>query len=246
MTIGESHMLIDIVSHCYAAELPHYAAALSYQLSSLILHKPKTCDVQATVCYVWNDARTKEALRFFAQSVNIRSIPMNHLEELGRRAIGRNMAAKWTEADIVWFGDVDQCYQEGCLDRLAALEWPGNAAMIFPRNIMIHRDWTTGDEDMGKLLSGPAVAGIDESRFVPKSYNRAIGGVQIVQGDFAREHGYAVSEKHMQPAVKPFGDFRDDLDYRGFCHKMGGVVGMELPGMFRIRHTRTTYQPDKV
>jgi len=161
---------------------------------------------------------------------------------LGRRSIGRNIAAKHSTADIVWFSDVDQVYYKGCLDRLAELKWAEDTSMVFPKEIMIHRDWETGDQ-AAAVVASPRLVDIDPAEFIPKRYGRAIGGVQIVRGDFARCFGYLPdSEKYQKPVDGMFGDFRDDIVYRSFCKRKAKMRGVDLPGMFRIRHTQTTYQ----
>ncbi len=35
---------------------------------------------------------------------------------LFRRAIGRNMRAKQSQADVLWFADTDYLFGEGCID----------------------------------------------------------------------------------------------------------------------------------
>ena len=240
---------IEIVSHVLADTLPHYADLLTYQLSSLILNQPKNCQVTATVCYYAGDRRTKAVLDWFglmkvlSNNLHFHTITFNTRNQLGRRSIGRNMAAKRSTADIIWFSDVDQCYCDGILDRLAGMEWPDKAAMIFPRKIQIHKNHVTGDEAACVVNGKPHVVHINKKDFVPKQYNRAIGGVQIVQGDFAREHGYLDEfEKWQTAANKPFGDFRDDIAYRNYCKERGEVVGVDLPGVYRLRHSTCSYQ----
>lgn len=240
--------VIEIVSHCYAVELPHYAAALNYQLSSLVLHNRTGSEHKAiaTVCFDSDDERTHRIVNHFIvrEKLYINLLYLD-VEELGRRCIGRNGAAKWSHADIVWFSDVDQVYRDGCLDKLAEMPWPDGASMIYPRTIKIHRDHATGDVATGLVGDEPRVLDVDPAEFIDKSYRTAIGGVQIVRGDFAREHGYLDGDADWQRPRedgKPFGDFRDDLAYRRFCKRHGEIVGVDLPGMFRIRHTRTTYQ----
>jgi len=242
-------VLIEIVTHCYAAELPHYADALCYQLSSLILHKPNTCDVRVTVCLDMADDRTWETVGWFLNrarpALDLKVLAMTR-KSIGRRCIGRNSAARTTEADIVWFADCDQVYRDGCLDRLAGMEWPDGAAMIYPREIMISRDHATGQAALGLLGDGPRLIDVDPGEFAAKRYRKAIGGVQIVQGDFAREHGYLDGDsKWQRPRTdgKPFADFRDDLAYRRYCQGRGEIVGVDLPGMYRIRHEQKTH-PD--
>lgn len=243
-------MKIEIVSHCYAAELPHYASALCYQLSSLLLNRPAHCEVSATVCCCHSDARTEEVLLWFMQNTNLKmkTIVLSTPGELGRRSIGRNMAAKGSDANVVWFADCDMAFGAGCLDLLeltakTTLLQPSSPTMIFPEWIWIHQDHATGDRETQKI-DKPRLVDLDQSLFVPKRYNRAIGGVQIVSGDFAREHGYLDGDASWQaPAAKPFGDFRDDVAYRKFCDSKGGVKSVLIPGVYRIRHSTTTYQP---
>jgi len=261
--------LIEIISHCYAAELPQYATFLAYQASSLVIHKPKNCDVCLSVC-VWSekedsnnptipwsiaDANVAEVMLWVKQTLIRYGIDWSicHLtkREIGRRSIGRNHLALASEADIVWFADVDQVFRDGILDRLAAMEWPEGATMLYPREIMIHQDWKTGDALVRNVpieaLFAYGPFDIDPSGFVPKRYRKAIGGVQIVRGDFAREHGYLNGvEKWQQPTDRPFGDFRDDVAYRRYCEQRGSIMGVDLVGMYRLRHTRTTYQEVRV
>lgn len=238
-------MLIEIISHCWAAELPHFADALRYQLSSVVLHAPKNCHVLVTVCYCPEDTATLDAIGWFAGQRRdlINPVPLTK-QQLGRRAIGRNIAALATKADRVWFADVDQVFYDGCLDRLAALEWPVGASMIFPRCIKIHCDHTTGDETLAKARSTSRMVDVDPRQFIDKRYNRAIGGVQILQGDFVREHGYLKDSKKWQRLRKDnrmFNDFHDDMAYRRYCEGFGNIQSVKLDGMFRLRHTQKTH-----
>lgn len=241
-------MLIEIVSHCWAQQLPHFADALCYQLSSIILDHPKNCGVILSVCCCPDDKDVCGVVREYSKHCAVRAYRMP-IEHLGRRCIGRNFAAKRSTADIVWFADVDHVFREGILDRLAEYEWPDDVVMVYPRKIKIHQDHATGDQATSLMRRSPSIMDIEPTEFIDKKYGKAIGGVQIVRGDFAREHGYlASSARWCRPRMdgKPFGDFRDDLVYRSFCSGHGKIVGIDLPGLYRIRHTRTTYQPDIV
>lgn len=236
-------MKIEIISHCWAGRHKHYAAGLAYQLSSLLLDDVGAYKITATVCCDPGDEATNNVLRRFGECESnsmlwIKVIRLNR-RYLGRRSIGRNHAALTTAADLVWFADVDQCWYDGCLKKLAEIKWPEGAVMIHPREIMIHRDHATGDEDLNYALDHPGIVKIDGSRFVPKRYERAIGGVQIVRGDFARKYGYLDGDlKWQRPFDGPgFDACRGDLHYRKFCSKHGKVVGVDLPGMYRLRHT---------
>lgn len=239
--------LVEIVSHCYAAELEHYAACLVYQVSSLVLYKPEKCDVCLSVCLCDEDRNTTKMIGWtestlFDKEMDCRTYRLVE-QKIGRRCIGRNHAAKASKADFVWFADVDQVFRDGVLDKLVETEWPEDAAMIYPREILIHRDHKTGDGRTSAVdLDDPSVVDVDPSEFVPKRYRKAIGGVQIVRGDFARRHGYLDGDDGWQrPTDEPFGDFRDDVAYRKFCLRHGRIAGVDLPGMYRLRHSRKTY-----
>jgi len=243
-------MLIEIVSHAWARDLPHYAHALRYQLSSIALHPPLNCHVLVTVCYCPEDHETSNVLSWFADGSRrslIRPLAFSR-KQLGRRSIGRNVAALSSKADVVWFSDVDQVFYEGCLDRLVLRDlvgvWSDNVVMIYPKEIMIHQDHKTGDRALARATATSRLLDIDPEEFIPKKYNRAIGGVQIVRGDFAREHGYLKDNPRWQKERKDgkmFGDFRDDLAYRRYCRKIGRIQGVRLEGMYRLRHTQKTH-----
>jgi hypothetical protein len=174
--------------------------------------------------------------------VNLRAVFLP-IESLGRRAIGRNIAALQTSADIVWFSDVDQVYKHGIFDRLAKLEWPDDAVMIYPRQFKIHESHETGDKALARVGGKPQLIDIDESEFADSSYNRAIGGVQIVKGDFARKYGYLRdSEKWMAPTnCRHFCRCYCDMAYRGFCREHGDIKKVDLPGMYRLRHSECSH-----
>jgi len=237
--------IIEIVSHCYAGHYEHYASALVYSLSSLILHPPKECKVITTVCYDPTDELTWRILEWFSEPLANAGILQTYilldLPHLGRRAIGRNIAAKASTADIVWFADVDQTYQDNILDRLVNLWWSKDAVMIFPGQIMIHKDHATGDKAT-KLVNGkPQLIDIDKTEFITKNYNRAIGGVQIVKGDFARKYGYLDNGPVWQKPVDRFKQCKCDIAYRQFCKEHGRIAKANLPGLYRIRHTEAAH-----
>ena len=242
-------MKIKIVTHCYATELPHFAACLKLQLASISINGGHH-DIEMNVCFNKDDIETVKVLRWYesnkAQQHELVTfeLPVN---KLGRRSIGRNLAAKWSKADIVWFTDVDHCFCNGIFSNLENLEWPEDTTMVYPKTIMIHKNHEIGDallRTIKERVHYPLpVPLLNVHNFIEKQYNRAIGGVQIVRGEFAYEHGYLDrEEKWQRPVKKPFGDFRDDIAYRNFCTKYGSIMSVDLPGVYRIRHTETTYQ----
>ena len=240
---------IEIVTHAWAGRYAHYGYALTYQLSSLVLHPSKSL-VTVTVCYNPQDKIVRDVLCFFRGMLGkIRINPLGFtLPQLGRRSIGRNIAAIESKADIVWFTDCDYVFGEGCLDALVDLTWPDFAPMVFPKYVQIHTDWATGDVALAKAVE-PCLVDVDEAEFVPKKYSRAIGGVQIVKGDFAREHGYIPDNKRWQkPYDHPrgFDQCRCDKPYRRFAASKGSILPINLPNLFRLRHTQTTHHDKNV
>jgi len=239
-------MNIEIVSHCYAVEHPHFAAALNYQLASLLLYPPTDCEVSATVCYNPDDPHTSAVLNYFHANGLDDSIKLIALsvEQFHYRCIGRNMAALHSTADVVWFTDCDYVFRGECFDTLArfAEQWPDEVAMVFPADIQIHCSHDQGDHDLA-LASEPGIHDIDTRQFIDKHYARAIGGVQVVSGEAARQYGYLDQDEKWQATGEGvLRTFRDDIAYRSQCFKRGSVDPIAVPGIYRLRHGRTTYQ----
>lgn len=243
-------MSIRLVTHCYAARLPQYAKHLWYQLSSLVLHKPDV-PVAITICYSMHDATTTDTILKFegrhGNGLSIRPMSMSG-PELYRRSIGRNRAGLEATEDLIWFTDVDHVFGEGCLDNLWRI-WQGlkqdEISMVYPKAIKIHQDHATGDATPFPASEDWRLLEINSSEFVDKRYRRAIGGVQIARGDLVRQYGYLNGHsKYQKPRLDglPFGDFRDDIVFRGRCKTFGKIVGIDLANLYRIRHSETTYQ----
>ena len=251
-------MTIRIVSHCYAAALPHYAEFLKYQLSSLALN-PVPCPVAITVCYCPADEATWDVLRWFGENEGIGLDPLPlPLPALGRRSIGRNTAALESTEDLIWFCDVDHVFGPGCLsalwetwrrlrlpeyDRALFRDSDSPPMMIFPRHIKIHKDHATGDA-AALRARGKFLVEIDPAEFIDKTYSRAIGGIQIADGEHVRKYGYLAGTKWQEPRTdgRPFADFKDDLAFRRQVSAHGRIEGIELPSLYRLRHSTTTYQ----
>lgn len=230
--------MIEIVSHCWAVQLPHYAYALNYQLESLRQAYQQGIEVVSTVCYSVKDYRTLSVLNYYLENTTLplRMIPLTP-GRLGRRAIGRDVAARHTHSDVIWFSDVDQVYPVTTLQQLADLKWDPEVLMVYPKEIRICRDHSTGDRilEQGRNMPPPP---IDCNLFVPKRYGRAIGGVQIVRGDTARACGYLGHDpRWMQPTKGDFVSCKCDLAYRSQIRSLGKIQGIDLPGVLRLRHS---------
>ena len=230
-------MKIELVSHCYAAKLDFFATCLAAQIRSIYEHPCKN-QITLSIILTKEDKATAAVVEEFKgwhENIRLHYMP---LECVGRRAIGRNRVALTTNADFVWFTDVDHCFPHRMLDRLPDIEWPEEAVMIYPREILIHKTHAIGDAFTAKLKTSDFKKLLTYDDFVPKRYKMAIGGVQIVRGDFAREHGYVRDIKKWQtPTNKPFQRSKEDIAYRKFCWTKGKICRVDYPGVYRIRHS---------
>lgn len=235
-TTGGDLFSLELVSHCWG-----YDRALCFQLSSLVLHPPQSVRVTATVFFCPQDERTTETLAWFAGQrlpprVAIRPWPLERTRLL-RRAIGRNLAAKETRADAVWFADVDYIFGRDCIDAIpAAIESHPDSPLFYPRQS--HRNQSDGHGDaLIERITQPTVYPISDFEFpVVERNSRAIGGIQICRGDVARERGYLPdSEKWQRPAERWRRTF-EDRAYRGALGTNGTPI--DLPNLFRLRHSK--------
>ena len=122
---------LEVVSHCW-----QYSHLLIYQLSSFINYPPTRLKVRVTIYANEEDTKTLALLRFI-QSYKIENVEWNWQflpkEKLFRRAIGRNLAAKNTSADWVWFTDCDTVFHQGCLDNLAEQLQGRSDILVYPK-----------------------------------------------------------------------------------------------------------------
>lgn len=235
---------IHIVTHAYAVELPQFATFLRYQLSSLVLNPPAV-PFLIEVRYSPDDRRTAEVVNEFSVRLGaqIGLSQMQPPERLFRRAIGRNEAALSSHADLVWFCDCDYLFGEGCLDGLWK-SWNGMdqfASMVYPETFWTMMSREDGDEVASHET--PGIRYVSPDLFVQVKSKKAFGGLQIVPGSLARKHGYLDgSRRYQKPLAKPFANFHDDVAFRKSCLQHGPIVPVEVPNLFRLRHTKTTYQ----
>jgi len=235
---------ILFVSHCYAMEHGHFARAMMLQAASLASYEGPHQIIYG-LCYSSNDWITTNKMTeiiSWPPSIELLLSPMP-VKMLGKRCNGRNLLAKITSADVVWFTDVDHLFTAECVNALLAMDWPGDVSLRYPGLIQISRDHETGDRTMNQhAASFPHTFKIDSGDYVDKKYNRAIGGVQIVSGQYAREHGYLDGTSWIGPCEKPFRSFKDDIAFRDRCKQHGRAERIDLPGIYRVRHLTTSYQ----
>jgi len=237
----------EIIIHCYSIDRPEYWRALCYQLSSLVT-QPSGMKVVATVFYHPEDVMVMRVLWLFRELTNDRfflyEAPLKR-EYLFRRAIGRNLTAKNTDARYVWFADCDYFVTGDFLHRMATHMFDDH--LYFP----LETRWTVDrkeGEAMLAVLDDPQFIEnpVEMGQFEPKTEDRAIGGIQFVQAHVARR-GYLDETKWVEPQneeeiAKPFYNFRDDIKYRTM-NNFGYGTPIDAPGLYRIRH-HPSYEVD--
>ena len=229
---GRLHL--EIVSHCW-----RYGHLLTYQLSSLVNHPTDKLDVTMTVYYCPEDEATVRVLRFFADLElpgivwSWRALPK---ERLFRRSIGRNLAAKGTRADWVWFTDADVVFHERCLDTLADLLQGRDEALVHPETAF-GTPLLPEDHDILRTGRGaPALREIPRRVFARRRgpATRAKGPYQITHGDVARACGYCESIRLYQRPAKRWRKAHEDGAFRWLIGTLGHPI--HLPGVCQIRH----------
>ena len=228
---------IEIVSHCW-----NYSRLLAHQLTSLLDHAVLDADVTVSVFHAAEDASTVRALEFFGahEVPNVawrwRALPA---PELFRRAIGRNLAAKGTTADWVWFTDCDMTFQSDCLDSLNAALQGRTDALVHPRiesktDAYAALGELARGEAPGNALEVPRPLRVDPADFVPHAVARATGPLQIVHGDVARAVGYCDAVDFYQRPVPRFAKCTEDRVFRWLLGTQG--VPVDVDGACRVQH----------
>ena len=229
---GRLHL--QIVSHCWRYE--HF---LAYQLSSLVIHQSARIDLTVTVYHSPEDDATCRVLEFFG-NMKVPGITWDWQplpkEWLFRRSIGRNLAAKGSLADWIWFTDADVVFGDGCLDALAELLQGRDDKLVFPA--FTHATDLLLEEDpiLLRARAGPALLDIPQQSFPNRlgPSDRAMGPYQITHGDVARACGYCETIRVYQ---KPAGHWQKAYEDSAFRWLLGTRgVPLDLPGVYQIRH----------
>ena len=245
---------VHIVTHCFSKTAVQYAVFLRCHLSSIVQNSDKV-DVKVSICYTESDTAVVEIMDEFQDLLGKR---LEHVRltpgELFRRAIGRNRVALTTDADLVWHCDVDHVMGPGCLThlwrvwsswRLSNQPEAQKPILYWPGEIQIHKDHSTGDKFWQSHVNFKGLVSVNPREFVSKTYYKAIGGIQIVDGDYSRANGYLADQlKWLVPTDgdKPFPEFRDDCKFRNCCANRGKIDRIDLPNLYRLRHSVVTYR----
>ncbi len=238
--VVKGRVKLEIVSHCW-----NYGNILSYQLSSLVLFPPAESDVTMTVFYSPEDTGTLKVLDYFGKK-KIPGVTWNWCplpkKYLFRRAVGRNLAAKNTLADWIFFTDCDVLFREKSIDMLCGEAKDRADLLIFPRYHMVS-EMLSGDDPVLNN-QGTEVRDIDPEKFFPEERNRAVGAFQITRGDAARLGGYCGNIGYYHRPVKRWRKTYEDRTFRWLLGTQGTMV--EIPGFYRIRHAEKGRKGKKI
>lgn len=240
---------IEIVTHCYSGHSPFiYEKLLFAQLSGFCTEEHYVSRVKVTVYVSENDHRTKRVAEKFSGhpllkqnvEIEVRAVPD---EFLFRRAICRNDAALKSKADVLWFTDCDYIFKEGSLETAYRESQKSAATLIFPEEIMIHREHALGDQAIDQLRHSIEYDEfipyrVVESEFKARKESNAWGGMFIVKGHFCRESGYLKGTEWTEPlktTEKGFLQCKCDVPFRKSC---GSKEKVKIPNVYRIRHSR--------
>ena len=223
---------LTIVSHCYSPPgCDLYLQHLKWQLSSLLNH-----DYSCYVTYlVFHDGSIDAVLSSCVADPNKLGVHLRRLPHklLLRRAIGRNMAARETKSDVIWFADLDYCFGEGCIDSVMR-QVDVDDGLRFPRRVMENIDQATGEKmiDDNRDMQLPM---IDTSLFKSRRRQFAIGGLQIVGGNWARKNGYLGGTKWTRPVSPERGGRQtgEDVPFRK-CFESSRAI--DVDNLYWIRH----------
>lgn len=222
---------LEIVSHCW-----QYSNMLAYQLSSFVNHPPTKLSAVITVFYAEEDLKTKSLLEFIGQQ-DVPNIEWNWQvlpkEKLFRRGIGRNMAARSTKADWLWFTDCDIIFHANCLDSLANALQGRTDTLLFPREERTTPMLASSDPMLQKG-SKPQLVDISADQFSLHSRKVAKGAFQIVHGDVARAIGYCEGLSLYQTPSEHWCKCYEDRAFRWLIGSHG--VPVDIDGVYQIRH----------
>lgn len=249
--------LIEIVTHCYCPpNVPWYAEHLKWQFASLVLNKPERCKVKWTVFATLEDQVTCRRLdrcrELLDEDGKWLTLNFQQLQPawLFRRSIGRDRASKVTKADIVWYTDADYLFGPGCLDAVAdklqpssLLHMPKQYWISFEHDEKLAEKHKNPHHRRGQIMIEQELLNdlpkIDDRKFKQRISRIAIGGQQIIGGNFARKQGYLRGIGNWQSPVEDvsmgFKSCRCDNVWRRI-HSLA-AKRIDIPNLFRIRHT---------
>ncbi|WP_404338801.1 glycosyltransferase [Pseudoalteromonas mariniglutinosa] len=227
LTAKSGKLHIEIVSHCW-----QYSQFLSHQLASISHFPPTSGQLTFTLFYSSEDEATVALVAQY-QAISIERVTWNFqaidTPQLLRRAIGRNRAAKHTQADWIWFTDCDVLFLENCLDSLNQALQNRNDILVFPQQLKA----TCLLKSNNQLLQ-PTCESIKNTEFKHREFKKATGPIQIVHGDVAREVGYCDSLNVYQQPKERWVKTYEDRAFRWLLGTHGTPI--QLKNLYLIRH----------
>jgi hypothetical protein len=229
---GKLH--IEIVSHCW-----RYSHLLRFQLSSVLLYPPQNTHLTLTIVHSPEDTDTVELLAFYAAK-SVPNVTWNFVAvekpRLFRRAIGRNLRAKATQADWIFFSDCDQMFYRDSIDQLATALQGRSDPLLFPRIVQCSLRVHSAEEVLraDQTPTSKWIVEADAKYFQPVSHDKAVGGTQIVHGDVARTIGYCEVVPFYQQPVGHWHKTYEDRVFRWLLGTHGEAI--EVPHIYRIEH----------
>jgi hypothetical protein len=224
---------LEIVSHCWG-----YSNMLTYQLSSFVNFPPTKCALTVTVFYAKEDVKSQAVLDFFKQK-SVDNVTWNFQAiskgKLFRRGIGRNLAARSTDADWLWFTDCDIIFHENCLDSLADKLQGKQETLYYPQQERT-TEMLAQDDPMLRQDSEPQLVDINADGFSLHSRDKAKGAFQIVHGDVARAIGYCEKLKMFQTEDDRWRKTYEDTAFKWLISSEG--IPLDIDGVFQIRHVQ--------
>ncbi|WP_052378415.1 glycosyltransferase family 2 protein [Polycyclovorans algicola] len=208
---------------------------LRHQLASLVRNPPTALDVRVRVFFSHDDPATENLLAAFAAhrppgiEWHWHALPT---PQLMRRTIGRNLAARRSPADWLWFTDCDVLFGAGCLDALADRLRGQSAVLVHPGI-----EWTTDLLRDSAIQRASVDAPLDcepNLTFTPHAVTRATGPLQIVRGDVVRRVGYCAATPAFLTPATHWCKTREDRVFRWLLGTQG--QGLAIPRVQRIRH----------
>ena len=191
-------------------------------------------DVSLTVCFTLDDERTRSVVEWGQSHFPITAITLEP-SHLFRRAIGRHIAANSTKADMVWFTYVDYLFTRDSLVTSYNKYVGSIAPLIFPKVVWTSHTHKEGDKYTEEQFGQDEPLEIDEDLFYAREMKKAIGGIQIVNGKWCREHGYLDGTKWVQPVESNhFVSCKCDVPFR----KGMDSVRHDIAGVYRVRHSK--------
>jgi len=224
---------LEIVSHCWG-----YSNMLTYQLSSFVNYPPTKCALTVTVFYAKEDTKSQAVVDFFSQK-SVGNVTWNFQPlskgKLFRRGIGRNIAARTTKADWLWFTDCDIIFHENCLDSLAEQLQGKQESLYYPKQERT-TEMLEQDDPMLRQDSEPQLVDIDSDDFSLHSRDKAKGAFQIVHADIARAIGYCERLRMFQTEDDRWRKTYEDTAFKWLISSEG--IPLDIDGVFQIRHVQ--------